>query len=181
MNNATSVIDIFKMYLGHSRDPFLNSIKGLPFDVLDTLLVDLVKRSEIACKDDTLHIAIDIGAFKSRVKGAYKTQVLEDEVGVLIRYGASKNVITEVTGVHQSKIVSKRKVMTSDYPKQGRPKQLDAGEKKLVIDCWHKVSGNKAVRLIRAHHYSGVPINDVWLLVKDIKPNSKYESKQACI
>ena len=114
MNNATSVIDIFKMYLGHSRDPFLNSIKGLPFDVLDTLLVDLVKRSEIACKDDTLHIAIDIGAFKSRVKGAYKTQVLEDEVGVLIRYGASKNVITEVTGVHQSKIVSKRKVMTSD-------------------------------------------------------------------
>jgi len=65
--------------------------------------------------------------------------------------------------------------MTSDYPKQGRPKQLDAGEKKLVIDCWHKVSGNKAVRLIRAHHYSGVPINDV------LKPNSKHESKQACI
>ena len=100
MNNAASIIDIFKSYLDHSSDPFLNSMKGLPADVLDSLLADLVKKSEVSYELEQLHIVMDIRAFKNRVKGAFKTQVLEDEVGVLIQYGASKSVISEATGVH---------------------------------------------------------------------------------
>jgi len=63
-------------------------MKGLPADVLDSLLADLVKKSEISYESEKLRIEMDINAFKRRVKGAFKNQVLEDEVGVLIQYGA---------------------------------------------------------------------------------------------
>lgn len=182
MTNATSIIDIFKVYLEHSSDPYLNSMKGLPADVLDTLLVDLVKQSEISCQSERLNISMDMRAFKDRVKGAFKAQVLEDEVGVLLQYGASKNVISEVTGVHPSKIVCKRKTMSTASPGIGRPKKLDDGDQKFIIECWNKFEGTKAVKLVRTRYYTGIPINDVWLVVKDSSAlnmkNKNHVSKQ---
>lgn len=183
MNNATSIIDIFKLYLEYSSDPFLNSMKGLPADVLDSLLLDLVKRSKVSCRSEELCIVMDIRAFKARVKGAFKSQVLEDEVGVLIQYGASKNVISEVTGVHPTKIVFKRKTMESQNPGIGRPKKIDLGDKQFIIDCWNRFEGTKAVKLVRTHHFTGIQINAVWLVVKEleipeINANNKHVSKQ---
>lgn len=183
MNNATSVVDIFKVYLEHSSDPFLNSMKGLPADSLDSLLADLVKKSEVRYESEQLHIVMDIRAFKVRVKGAFKAQVLEDEVGVLIQYGASKSVISEVTGVHPNKIVFKRKTMESTSPGIGRPKQLDVGDKHFITDCWHRFEGTKAVKLVRTHHFTGLPINAVWLVVKEldtskINPMKSHVSEQ---
>ncbi len=166
MTNATSIIEIFKVYLGHSSDPFINSMKGLPADVLDSLLADLVKKSEISYESEKLRIEMDINAFKRRVKGAFKSQVLEDEVGVLIQYGASKNVISEVTGVHPNKIVFKRKTMDSNSPGIGRPKTLDPVDKQFILDCWSKFEGTKAVKLVRTHHFTDIHINAVWLVVK---------------
>lgn len=168
MTSPTSIIGVFNMFLEHSRDPFLNSMQGLPANVLDRLMADMVKGAEISCKDDNLNILIDVKAFKNRVKGAFTSELFEDEVGVLIQYGASKNVISELTGVHQSKIVCKRKIMDTRLPGQGRPTQLDAGDRDFIIDAWSKFKGNKVVRLVRTHHYSKIPINDVWMVVRDL-------------
>lgn len=183
MTHATSIIDIFQVYLEHNSDPFLNSMKGLPADVLDLLLLDLVKKSKVSCRSEELSIVMDMKSFKARVKGAFRSLVLEDEVGVLIQYGASKNVISEVTGVHPNKIVFKRKTMDSNGPGIGRPKKLDAGDEKFIIDCWNKFEGTKAVKLVRTHHFTGIPVNAVWLVVKELrvpKIDSKrnYVSKQ---
>lgn len=169
MHDKQSVIAIFEAILNTSSDPFINSMQGLPVNVLDSLLADLVNRSEITCNSETLTIAFDVKAFKHRVKGAYQREVLEDDVGVLIQYGASKNVISEVTGVHQTAIKSRRKLIECNHPKQGRPWQLDNGQKKFITDCWHKFDGNAAKKLVRTHHFTEIPINDVWLVVKDIK------------
>lgn len=169
MQNKQSVVAIFEEILRGSRDPFINSMQGLPVNVLDNLLADLVNRSEIKCDSDKLTIEFDIKAFKHRVKGAFQREVLEDEVGVLIQYGASKNVISEVTGVHQSAIKSRRKLMECNHPRQGRPWLLDDGQKKFVIDCWNKFTGNDAVKLVRTHHFTEIPINDVWLVIKELK------------
>jgi len=106
MQNKQSVIAIFEAIIGKSSDPFIKSMEGLPVNVLDSLLTDLVHRSEIQCGQETLAIKFDIKAFKRRVKGAFQHEVLGDEVGVLIQFGASKNVITEVTGVHQTVVKS---------------------------------------------------------------------------
>lgn len=167
MTNASSIIDLFKVYLEHSSDPFLNSMKGLPADVLDSLLLDLVKKSKVSCRAEELSIVMDIRAFKIRVKGAFRALVLEDEVGVLIQYGASKNVISEVTGVHPNKIVFKRKTMDLNGPGIGRPKKIDIGDERFIIDCWNKFEGTKAVKLVRTHHFTGIHINAVWLVVKE--------------
>ena len=139
MQDKQSVIAIFEAILNNSSDPFINSMQGLPVNVLDTLLADLVNRSEITCDSDTLTIEFDVKAFKQRVKGAFQREVLEDDVGVLIQFGASKNVISEVTGVHQTTIKSRRKLMECNHPKQGRPWQLDNGQKKFIRDCWSKI------------------------------------------
>lgn len=183
MNNATSIIEIFKVYLEHSRDPFLNSMKGLPADTLDSLLADLVKKSEVRYESEQLCIVMNIRAFKNHVKGAFKNQVLDDEVGVLIEFGASKSVISEVTGVHPNKIVFKRKTMDLNGPGIGRPKKLDPGDKQFVTDCWNRFEGTKAVKLVRTHHFTGIHINAVWLVVKELgipKHNLKrhYVSEQ---
>lgn len=169
MQDKQSVIAIFEAILNNSRDPFIKSMQGLPVNVLDSLLADLVNRSEIICNSDTLSIEFDVKAFKHRVKGAFRREVLEDDVGVLIQFGASKNVISEVTGVHQATIKSRRKFMECNHPKQGRPWQLDDGQKNFIRDCWTKFDGNAAVKLVRTHHFTEIPINDVWLVVKDIK------------
>jgi len=100
MTNPTSMIDVFNMFLEHSRDPFLNSMQGLPANVLDRLMADMVKNAEINCQDGSLSIIVDMKAFKNRVKAAFTSEIVEDEVGVLIQFGASKNVISELTGVH---------------------------------------------------------------------------------
>ena len=178
MQDKQSVIAIFEAILSNSRDPFIKSMKGLPVNVLDSLLADLVNQSEIVCDKETLTIQFNITAFKRRVKGAFHREVLGDEVGVLIQFGASKNVISEVTGVHPTVIKSRRKLMESNYPKQGRPWQLDDGQKQFIEDCWRKFTGSSAVKLVRTHHFTGIPINDVWLVVKDIKPNKQRISKQ---
>ncbi|MGK0292315.1 MAG: hypothetical protein ACI9U1_000695 [Porticoccaceae bacterium] len=170
MQDKKSVIAIFEAMLNKSSDPFISSMQGLPVNVLDSLLVDLVNRSEITCDSETLSIAFDVKAFKQRVKGAFQREVLGDEVGVLIQFGASKNVISEVTGVHQTTVKSRRKLMVCNHPMQGRPWQLDNGQKKFITDCWNKFSGNNAVKLVRTHHFTEIPINDVWLVVKDLKP-----------
>ncbi len=180
MNNAASIIDIFKSYLDHSSDPFLNSMKGLPADVLDSLLADLVKKSEVSYEAEHLHIVMDIRAFKNRVKGAFKSQVLEDEVGVLIQYGASKSVISEATGVHPNKIVFKRKTMDSSGPGIGRPKKLDTGDRQFVIDCWKRFEGTRAVKLVRTHHFTGIHINAVWLVVKELD-EAKFNSHKSYV
>jgi len=172
MQDKQSVIAIFEAILSKSSDPFIKSMQGLPVNVLDTLLADLVNRSEIRCDSEILAIEFDVKAFKRRVKSAFQSEVLSDEVGVLIQFGASKNVISEVTGVHQTAIKSRRKLMECDHPRQGRPWQLDGGQKKFVVDCWNKFTGTKAVKLVRTHHFTGIPINDVWLVVKDLKPNT---------
>ena len=180
MTNATSIIEIFKAYLGHSSDPFLNSMKGLPADVLDSLLAELVKKSEVSYESEKLCVEMDIRAFKRRVKGAFKNQVLEDEVGVLIQYGASKNVISEVTGVHPNKIVFKRKTMESNSPGIGRPKILDPVDKQFIIDRWGKFEGTKAVKLVRTHHFTDLHINAIWLVVKELD-TSKVKSKESYV
>ena len=169
MNKPASMSDVFDLFLEHSGDPFLNSMQGLPANILDQLMVDLVKSADIKNADDKLTIVADLRAFKNRVKGAFRSQIFEDEVGVLIQYGASKNVISEVTGVHQSKVVLKRKTMEANYPGQGRPKQLDEWQRPFIVDIWNRFTCSKTVKLIRTHHYSGIPINDVWLVVRDIK------------
>lgn len=177
MTNPTSMIDVFNMFLEHSRDPFLNSMQGLPANVLDRLMADMVKNAEVNCQDGRLSIIVDMKAFKNRVKAAFTSEIVEDEVGVLIQFGASKNVISELTGVHQTKIVSKRKIMDSDIPGQGRPTQLDAGDRQFIIDAWRRFRGNRVVRLVRTHHYSRVPINDVWMVVRDLsKSNHAMEN-----
>jgi len=174
MQDKQSVIAIFEAILGNSSDPFIKSMEGLPVNVLDSLLADLVHRSEIQCGQETLTIKFDIKAFKRRVKGAFQREVLGDEVGVLIQFGASKNVITEVTGVHQTVIKSRRKLMECNHPKQGRPWQLDDGQKRFIEDCWNKFTGSNAVKLVRTHHFTEIPINDVWLVVKELKPATAH-------
>ena len=170
MSKTGVLTELLKMYIDTSTDPYLGAMRDLPANVLDALLADFVKNANVSINANLFNISFDMDRFRERIKGAYQRHVLHDEVGILIRYGASKNVISEVTGVHQSKVVSKRKLMTAETPKLGRPRELDEAEKQYIADIWQNTEGCRVTRLVQTHYLSRVSINDVWLTVRDIKP-----------
>jgi len=183
MVNVEAVEEILREYLETARDPFLNSMKNLPASVFDELVHEFVKSAECDIDDSSMSLTFDIKRFKRRVSAALKREIM-DEVGLLIKYGASKSVISEVTGVVQSKVKDKRRQMAFDHPKQGRPRNLDPAQKELIRSIWHKSEGTKTVRLIQTHEYSKcsiddgrISINDVWLIVKDLKPTPCISEK----
>lgn len=175
MVNVEAVEEILREYLDTARDPFLNSMKNLPATVFDELVHEFIKSAECDIDDCSMSLKFDIKRFKRRVSAALKREIM-DEVGLLIKYGASKSVISEVTGVVQSKVKDKRRQMELDHPKQGRPRNLDPAQIELIRSIWYKSEGTKTVRLIQTHEYSKssiedgkISINDVWLIVKDLK------------
>ncbi len=175
MVNVIAVEEILREYLETARDPFLNSMKNLPATVFDELVHEFVKSAECDFDEDSLSLKFDIKRFKRRVRAAIRREIM-DEVGLLIKYGASKSVISEVTGMVQSKVKDKRRQMELDHPKQGRPRNLDPAQIELITSIWNKSEGTKSVRLIQTHEYSKcsiedgkISINDVWLIVKEIK------------
>lgn len=166
MDNLAALEEILRGYLAVTKNPYLNSMNGLPASVLNDLVGDLVKTADVRITEDNMTIAFDMRRFTNRITGAIKREVIMDEVGMLIEFGASKNVISEITGVHQSKIVTKRKMMKADLPKQGRPRKLDPGEEKMITEMWNRLAGCKSTKLIRTHLYTAYPINDVWLVIR---------------
>lgn len=166
MDNLAALEEILRGYLAVTKNPYLNSMNGLPASVLNDLVGDLVKTADVRITEDNMTIAFDMRRFTNRITGAIKREVIMDEVGMLIEFGASKNVISEITGVHQSKIVTKRKMMKADLPKQGRPRKLDPGEVKMITEMWNRLDGCKSTKLIRTHIYTAYPINDVWLVIR---------------
>lgn len=180
MVNVVAVEGMLREYMETARDPYINSMKNLPAMVFDELVHELVKSAECFVDDKTMSLTFDMARFRRRAKAAIKREIM-DEVGLLIKYGASKSVISEVTGMVQSKIKDKRRSMDFDLPHQGRPRKLDAAQVQLVKNIWRKSEGCKTVRLIQTHEYSEFPINDVWLIVKDLKcDQSDEESVNVC-
>ena len=168
MVSVAAVEGMLREYMETARDPYINSLKNLPAMVFDELVHELVKSAECFIDDTTMSLTFDMARFHRRAKAAIKREIM-DEVGLLIKYGASKSVISEVTGMVQSKIKDKRRSMDFDLPHQGRPRKLDAAQVQLVKNVWNKSEGCKTVRLIQTHEYSEFPINDVWLIVRNLK------------
>jgi len=168
--SANAVEEMLREYLDKTKDPYLNSMKGLPANVFNDLIQGLIKSVECKVGEKQMSMNFDMEEFANRVKAAMNSEVILDEVGLLVRYGASKSVISEVTGVQQSKIVLKRKIMNIEFPTQGRMRKLDDAETALIKSLWRKFDGCKTIKLIRTHEYSRQPINEVWSVVRDMKP-----------
>jgi len=174
MVNVGAVEEMLREYLEKARDPYLNSMKSLPATVFDELVHEMVRSAECQVSDDSMSLVFNMKRFRRRVRSAMRANIM-DEVGLLLQYGASKSVISEVTGVLQYKIKERRKKMNLASPRQGRPRKLDKAQMHMIQNIWTKSEGCKTVRLIKTHEYSDFPINDVWLVVRDLKPTFGVE------
>lgn len=164
-----AVAELLREYLKYTQDPYLNSMDALPHNVLDKLLTQVVKEAEIDFDDECLKINIPVSNMRRRVISAFKRDIIHDDIGLLILYGASKHIITEITGAHVRTIIKRRKVLNCEKPVIGRPRILSPEELDLVIDMWSRIEGSTALKLIRITAHTGFNISDVWSVVKKIK------------
>jgi hypothetical protein len=174
-----AIAQVFRYYASRSQDSLLRSLKELPSDALGDIIGRYTQDVEIKTTEDNLIISFNLVGLRDQISRGL-TNTINDDVGILLSYGCSKDVVNEITGVSLKRIALKRQVMDMDFSVRGRPTKLDEDERSHIVDVWQTIPGSLTLRLIRTFYITRYPINDIWAAVRDNKHIQLSVGDQKC-
>ena len=182
MSNTLAIMTLFDRYFEESPNPILRWYKYLPAYVLDKLIADFAKSGTPLLVDGKLSFCFDFEPLMKSIEDELMIHVFKDEAGLLIKFGASKATIMQMTGAQEIKIINKRKVLKASSPRIGRPRIISDEEIDTINQLWKHTEKTPVIRLVMIHIHTSIPVDDIWNVVnkKPLQPCSVRSNVSEC-